>query len=295
MTDGSLAEDLAISAVHKPVLVPDPAAPPAGAADRRGARPWSPVRLRANRRFVVIVSLLVTFGIWEMIGRDSNPVLFAPVSRVAEDGWEIGRTGEFWSAAWSTAYGILLGFTIAAVAGVTIGLLSGRYRAIDWATSAQITYLYVTPHIVFIPLFMLWFGLGFTVKLAIVIMGAIFPILITTHDGAKITSEEAVDVARVEGASELQILSKIVLPGTLPYIMTGMRLGIGKAMTGMIAAELFTQLSGLGGLILIYTSSFRSASMLFVIFMIGVFGWGLTAMMGLAERRFARWKFPDAA
>ena len=285
MTD-SRVEDL-VGAV--PAVVVD------GGPARVDPRPGPSLRTRlfANRRLVVVLSLIATFGVWEWVGRANNPVLFAPPTRVMDRGWDLGSDGEFWSTGASTVRGILLGFAISAVAGVTLGLLSGRYRSVDWATSAQITWLYVTPNIVFIPLLILWFGLGLSLKLAIVVMAAVFPILITTHDGARIASEEAVDVARVEGASEWQILRKIVLPGTLPYIMTGMRLGIGKAMTGMIVAEMYTQLSGFGGMIMQFGFAFRTAELLFVIFVVGVFGWSLTAAMGLVERRFARWKFPD--
>jgi ABC-type nitrate/sulfonate/bicarbonate transport system permease component len=141
-----------------------------------------------------------------------------------------------------------------------------------------------------IPLVILWLGLGFSAKLFIVILLATFPILINTASGVRNVSESLIDVGTAFAATEREIFTKIILPAALPYMMTGLRLGIGRAIIGMVVAEFFTAITGLGALIVKYGNQYDTASMFVPILVLMGLGILLTAAVRHAEIRIAPWK-----
>jgi NitT/TauT family transport system permease protein len=188
---------------------------------------------------------------------------------------------------------LVLGYAAGAVFGVLAGLVIGRYpdveAALDWLVNA----LYATPLVALIPLVILWFGLGFTAKLFIVFLFTLFPVLINTSIGVKNVSRSLIDVGVAFVANERQIFTKIILPGSLPYIMAGLRLGIGRAIIGMVTAEFFTAISGLGGLVVKYGNQFRTDEMLVPVLILMALGIVLTATLQRAEQWIAPWKTND--
>ena len=130
-----------------------------------------------------------------------------------------------------------------------LGLLIGRYRVVDAATDWLINALYATPLVAVTPLVILWLGLGDLTKLFIVTILAVFPVLINTAAGVRNVPQALIDVSTAFAANERQVFLKIILPSAVPYMMTGLRLGIGRAILGMVVAEFFTAITGLGALI----------------------------------------------
>jgi ABC-type nitrate/sulfonate/bicarbonate transport system permease component len=172
------------------------------------------------------------------------------------------------------------------VVATSLNLLIGRYRMVDAATDWLVNALYATPLVAIIPLVILWFGLGNTSKTFIVTILALFPILINTTAGVRNVPKQLIDVGDAFAANERQIFTKIILPSALPYMMTGLRLGVGRAIIGMVVAEFFTAITGLGALIVKYGNQYDTAS-IFVLMLLGI---GLSFAVRRAEEWIAPWK-----
>ena len=187
------------------------------------------------------------------------------------------------------------GFGAAIVCGVVVGLLMGRYRLIDRLLDVQISALYATPNVALIPLIMLWFGLGMTAKVVIIFLSAFFPIVMNTHSGVRNVGRNLVEIGLAEAASERQIVAKIIIPAALPFIMTGIRLAVGRAVVGMVVAEMFTAVAGLGGAIVTYGNAFATSKLFVVIILLALLGVGLSELARALERHFAAWKETERA
>jgi ABC-type nitrate/sulfonate/bicarbonate transport system permease component len=250
---------------------------------------------RRERRLAVIrtCSILITLAIWEIFGRQINPLFMSYPSKIVLGAITLIQAGALQEALAESLRTLVLGYAAAAVFGVLVGLGIGRYReveaALDWLTNA----LYATPLVALIPLVILWFGLGFTAKVFVVFLFTLFPVLINTSIGVKNVNRALIDVGVAFVANERQIFTKIILPASLPYIMAGLRLGIGRAIIGMVTAEFFTAISGLGGLAVKYGNQFRTDEMLVPVLILMGLGVVLTAALQRAEQWIAPWKKTD--
>jgi NitT/TauT family transport system permease protein len=242
---------------------------------------------------------LVTAGAfllaWELYGRSLNPIFLSYPTAVAGAFVELLANGQLVNATVQSMSALALGFSVSIVAGITVGLLMGRFRTVYHALDPFVTALYNTPSVALIPLIQLWFGLGLQAKVVIVILSAFFPIVINTFAGVRNTSRSMVDVVRAFGASERQVMTKVVLPAAVPFIMAGMRLAVGRAVIGIVVAEFFTALSGLGGLIIVFSNSFATAKLFVPVITLVVLGLTLTAAARALEARFATWKETERA
>jgi len=187
------------------------------------------------------------------------------------------------------------GFGLSLILGVGLGLAMGRSRLAEAIFEPHVNALYATPQVALTPLFMMWFGLGFAVKVAVVFLFAFFPILINTASGAKNVSASIVEVGRAYQASRRQIMFKIVFPAALPFIMAGVRIAVGRGLVGMIVAELFTAITGLGAMLSLYGNIFETAKMFVVIIALAGLGIGLIHATQMLERKMARWKESERA
>jgi NitT/TauT family transport system permease protein len=242
---------------------------------------------------VRLVSIVVVLGAWELLGRQVNPLFMSYPSAVFQAGIALAASGELWEALKSSMVTLTVGFVIASSVGIVVGLMIGRYRYVDAATDWIVNALYATPLIAIIPLVILWFGLGDAAKLFIVSIITVFPVLINTASGVRNVPSQLIDVGTAFAAKERQVFMKIILPAVLPYIMTGLRLGIGRAIIGMVAAEFFTALTGLGALIVKYGNQYDTASMFVPILILMGLGVGLTLLVRRIEEMFAPWRATD--
>jgi NitT/TauT family transport system permease protein len=232
----------------------------------------------------------VVFGGWEGLGRQVSPLFMSYPSAVAAAAVRLAGTGELWEALQSSLTLLVSGFVIAALIGVSLGLLIGRYRGMEAATDWLVNALYATPLVAVIPLVTLWFGLGASAKLFIIVILAVFPILINTAAGVRDVPAALIDVGTAFAANERQIFTKIILPAAVPFMMTGLRLGVGRAIIGMVVAEFFTAITGLGALIVKYGNQYDTASMFVPIFLLMLLGVGLTLLLRRAETAVAPWR-----
>jgi NitT/TauT family transport system permease protein len=247
-------------------------------------------RNRRKYRLIRLVSILVVLGAWELVGRQIDPLFMSYPSAVVQAAYKLTISGELPSALVSSLLTLALGFAIAAVLGVVAGLLIGRYKTVEVATDWLVNALYATPLVAVVPLVILWFGLGFSAKLFVVVLLAIFPVLINTASGVRNVPPALIDVGAGFAATEWQVFTKVILPASLPYTMTGLRLGVGRAIIGMVVAEFFTAITGLGALVIKYGNQFDTASMLVPVLVLMLLGVGLTAGLRQAEARIAPWK-----
>ena len=246
---------------------------------------------RSHRNTIVrLVSVVVVLVGWEVFGRQIEPLFMSYPTAISTSAFEMIRSGELPAAFLDSLGTLLLGFFIASVLGIAIGLLIGRYRTVEAATDWLVNALYATPLVAIIPLVVLWFGLGFSAKLFIVVILAIFPILINTAAGVRNVPPPLLDVGFAFAATERQLFTKFILPAALPYMMTGLRLGVGRAIIGMVVAEFFTAITGLGALIVKYGNQYDTAAMFVPILTLMLLGVTLTALMRRIESWIAPWK-----
>ena len=194
------------------------------------------------------------------------------------------------SALYQSLRPFLLGYCLAIVVGVPIGLVIGRFRVAEAAFGIYVTAGYAMPLVALVPLLILWLGLGFAVKVAVVFLMAVFPICINTWLGVIAVPKTLIEVGKSFVAPDFVILRRIVLPATLPYIMAGVRLAVGRAVVAMVIAEFFTTISGLGAVIINSANNFDTATMFVPIIILMVMAIGLNSLIGWVERRVAPWQ-----
>ena len=240
-----------------------------------------------------LISMLVVIGGWEVLGRRVSPVFLSYPSAIAKAAVAMALSGELTGALAMSLQTLVVGFLLASLIGVVLGLLIGRYKIVDAATDWLINALYATPLVAIIPLVILWFGLGNGAKLFIVTILAVFPVLINTAAGVRNVPQSLIDVSTAFAANERQVFMKIILPAAVPYMMTGLRLGIGRAIIGMVVAEFFTAITGLGAVIVKYGNQYDTASMFVPILVLMLLGIVLTYGVRRLEEMFAPWRNVD--
>jgi len=258
----------------------------------RRDRPWS---IYDHPNLIRAASVTLFLVLWEIYGRRTDPILFTYPTAVAAAFWQLLRSGELVQQMLVSLSALAAGFGASLVLGVILGLAIGRSRITDAILQPHVNALYATPQVALTPLLMMWLGLGFGVKVAVVFLFAFFPILINTASGAKNVSAAMVEVGRAYLAAPGQITFKIVFPAALPFIMAGVRIAIGRALVGMIVAELFTAITGLGAMLSLYGNIFETAKMFVVIIVLAALGFGLIQGAQRLERKMARWKETERA
>lgn len=266
----------------------------AGTADDTVVETLGPPAKSASKIWIArAVSMTAVVVGWEIAGRRVSPVFLSYPTAIFRAAVAMAVSGELWSALAMSLQTLLIGFLCASVIGIVLGLLIGRYKIVDAATDWLINALYATPLVAIIPLVILWFGLGTAAKLFIVTILAVFPVLINTAAGVRNVPQSLIDVSTAFAANERQVFMKIILPAAVPYMMTGLRLGIGRAIIGMVVAEFFTAITGLGAVIVKYGNQYDTASMFVPILVLMVLGVVLTYGVRRIEEMFAPWRNVD--
>jgi NitT/TauT family transport system permease protein len=239
---------------------------------------------------ITVGSVTLLLLVWEWFGRDVNPVFGSYPSAIAVAFFELVQSGKLGTALIESLQPFVAGYVFAILIGVPLGLLIGRFRVVEAALGIYVTAGYAMPLVALVPLLVLWLGLGFAVKAAVVFLMSIFPICINTWLGVTAVPKSLIEVGKSFVAPDLVILRRIVLPATLPYIMAGIRLAVGRAVVAMVIAEFFTSISGLGAIIINSANNFDTATMFVPIIVLMVLAIGLNALIGFIERRVAPWQ-----
>jgi len=236
-----------------------------------------------------IVSLVVVLGGWEYFGRQINPVLFTYPTAVAKAAAKMISSGELWQYLSQSLIVLAAGLALAAVLGIALGLIMARFWAIDIALDTYITALYSIPSVALVPVLVLWIGFETSAKIAVVFLFTFFPMVINTYQGVKNVDSRLIEVGRAFRCSERQLWTNIVLPAAVPFIVAGLRLAIGRGLIGMVLADLYTAITGIGYLISRYASIYRTDAMFVPIVTLGILGISLTGVLRFVERRVAPW------
>jgi NitT/TauT family transport system permease protein len=248
------------------------------------------VKRRLPRSAITGLSVALALLLWEGFGPFINPVFGSYPSEIAVAFWELARSGKLWAALYESLQPFVVGYCLAIVVGVPLGLIVGRFRTMDAALGIYITAGYAMPLVALVPLLILWLGLGFKVKVAVIFLMSLFPICINTWVGVTAVPKSLIEVGKSFVASDAVILRRIVLPATLPYIMAGIRLAVGRAVVAMVVAEFFTTISGLGAIIINSANNFDTATMFVPIVLLMLLAIGLNSLILLFERRVAPWQ-----
>ena len=228
-------------------------------------------------------------GIWEIFGGMIDPVLFTVPSKIAVAAVGMIASGELWNYLWPSLVVLAVGLILAAIIGIAIGLLLARFRLLDVAFGSYITFLYSIPSVALVPLIVLWAGFEMTAKIIILFMFAFFPMVINTYQGVRNVDTKLLEVGRAFRCSERQLWANIVLPAALPFIVTGVRLALGRGLIGMVLADLYTAISGIGYLIVRTASTFQVDKMFVPIVTLGLLGVTLTWLLRVVEIKVAPW------
>lgn len=242
------------------------------------------------RWMITVASVAMVLIVWEIFGRRINPVFGSYPSAIAEAFWELAVTGQLWSALYDSLRPFVIGYALAIVVGVPLGLFIGGFRAAEAALGLYITAGYAMPLVALVPLLILWLGLGFAVMVAVIFLMSLFPICINTWLGVTAVPKTLIEVGKSFVAPDTVILRRIILPATLPYIMAGIRLAVGRAVVGMVIAEFFTTISGLGAVIINSANNFDTATMFVPIIILMLMAIGLNWLIGFVERWVAPWQ-----
>ncbi len=245
-----------------------------------------------QRKWIIRISSLAAFLIiWQVVGQNIDPLLnlSTPVN-VATSFVKLTASGQLPTQLSVTLFTFALGYLIAVAVGIPIGAAMARSKVVENALDPYVNALYATPYVALVPLFVVWLGIGFPARLTVVVLSVIFVIIINTFAGFKSINRTVVETGRSFGLSGLPLYAKVIMPASFPYIVAGLRLGIGRGLIGAIVAEMFLELVGLGYLIKYYASIFQVANVLAIVLVISIIGLVLTEMLKYVESRVSKWR-----
>jgi len=251
-------------------------------------RPW------ADRRILVrvgppAVSLALGLIAWEIIGRVFKEPFFPPLSTVIARLADMVVDGDIIANLGNSLINLAWGYTAAGIFGITVGVLMGAYRKIEMALDMYVYALLTAPSLVFAPIFFALFGLGRPSILGVIFFYTAFIIIVNTSAAIRSVPIHLVEMARSYGATERQLVAKIILPAAMPLIMAGMRLGMARAVKGMITGEMFIAFVGLGAIVNEASERFDASTVLAVLIVIIAVALVATKSVELVDRRMTSW------
>jgi ABC-type nitrate/sulfonate/bicarbonate transport system permease component len=239
-----------------------------------------------------LVGILAFFGTWEILTRTEilNPFYFPPFSKIVAKGIELFANGTIWEHMWFSLTNFSIGLVISVVLGVIAGVPMGWYKGVSKTFDPLLSGIYATPLIALLPLIIMLFGLGPMSKIIMTILAAVFPVMINTMTGIANTDHRLITMSRAFGAKDSTIFLKVSIPGSLPYIVAGIRVALGRALVYIVVAEQYGAAMGLGYLSSVAAQRFQMAAMFVPIVIIAALGAGLNELLKAAERRLEKWK-----
>ncbi|MGH3661495.1 MAG: ABC transporter permease [Micromonosporaceae bacterium] len=254
----------------------------------------SPLPSPAQRMSMIrgVISVIVGFVLWEMavqIFQPSTVIVVAP-SAIAAAFWKLLLNGQLWLHFWVSMKQFMLGYLLAASIAIPLGLSMGASKRAHDYGDPWLTALYATPSVALAPLFIVWLGFGDLAHISIIALVAFFPIAINTIDGVHAVERDLREVGIAFRADRREVFRQIDLPGSLPYIFTGLRLGLARALVGIVVADLFGAQAGLGYLILTSSQLFQTAQVFVGVLVLAALGVGLTWALRALQKKLTPWQ-----
>ena len=246
--------------------------------------PWWESRALFRYGFVALILIA-----WQLVAPYINPIFFASPLQIAAAFYETTASGELPYFLGQSLEVMAYGLIVAILVGIPLGIAMARVRWLDWALDLPINALYATPLVAVVPLLVLWFGIFLKAKIIVVFLFAVFPVLINTYQGVRECDKNMLEVAQSFRSTEWNIWRDVLLPFALPYIIAGTRLAIGRGLIGMIIAEFYTTISGLGFMVTKYANVFAMDKTFVPVIVLMVLGVSLTSLLKWVGRRIAPW------
>ncbi len=237
-------------------------------------------------RYGFVVLILI---VWQLVAPFISPIFFTSPAKIAQAFYDTTVSGELPYFLWQSLQVMFYGLAIALVVGIALGMAMARIRWLDWALDLPINALYATPLVAVVPLLVLWFGIYLKAKIIVVFLFAVFPLLINTYQGVRECDKNMLEVAQSFRSSEWRTWQDVLLPFAVPYIIAGIRLAIGRGLIGMIIAEFYTTISGLGFMITKYANVFAMDKTFVPVIVLMILGVSLTSLLKWFGRRIAPW------
>ena len=262
--------------------------------DVRVARtaPWKRWYLRNERLILGLAGFVTALIVWELVVNLGwlRAVFISSPSRIWRATLLEVQVGRIWGDIGASLLVYVLGFGAAAAVGITIGLVAGWFKHANYIVDPWLSALYATPDIALAPLIILVLGIGVASKVFVVFLTAVFVVAVNTLVGVRSTDARMFEVARSFGAGRGRIFRTVVLPSTIPFIMTGLRLASGRGLVGVVLAELIAANQGIGFLISISGTTLNTARMMIGVLLLGIFGVLIGEVMRRIEARFDVWR-----
>ena len=254
---------------------------------------WYKIYLNQEKKIlggIAIAAFLIT---WELVGNVFqliNPMFMSAPSLIFKAAYEMFRSGEIYHDLYVSGIEFVGGYALAAIVGIPFGILTGWYKRMSYIFDPFVNAMNATPRVALLPLVIIWLGIGIMSKVGIIFLGAVFSILINTRDGVKTTPANLLNAARSFGASEWMVFKTVVVPSTIPFILTGLRLAVGRALVGVLVGELYAATAGIGFMITVAGATFQTDKVF-----VGVGIFALSGMIGMelltkVEKRFDCWR-----
>lgn len=235
------------------------------------------------------VGLLIVPVVWQLYALSADsPLIVGPIE-VVRAGFDLAAEGVLLPAAGESAAVFVTGMAAGTAAGLLIGILVGRFRSVDVVLDPYISALFATPLVAVIPILIVALGFGFGAKVVIVAMFAFFPVAINTAAGVRGVPRDLDELARSFCSTELRAWRDILIPGALPFIVTGIRLAVGRSLIAVVVAEFSTAVTGLGFLILTRSRRFEMAESLVPVLLLMITGFALYTLLKRVEAKLAPW------
>ena len=246
-----------------------------------------------EKKILGAAAVIVFLTAWELCGNTLqliNPMFMSAPSLVFKAAYQMFASGEIFNDLYVSGIEFLWGYILSVVVAIPFGIAIGWYKRFAYVCDPFVNAMNATPRIALLPLVIIWLGIGILSKVGIIFLGAVFPLLINTRDGVKTTPHNLLTAAKSFGASEWQIFKSVVLPSTLPFILTGLRLAVGRALIGVMVGELYAATAGIGFMITVAGATFQTDKVFVGVLIFAISGMTLTAVIDRYERRFDKWR-----
>ena len=253
-----------------------------------------PVARRHQAAIIGAISVLCFLVVWEFVVAIGwvAPLFVSSPIRIAVAAYGMFRDGSIFSDLAVSGEEFVLGFGLSAIVGIPLGILMGWYSRLNAVLDPFVNALYATPRIALMPLIIIWFGIDLPAKIAIIFLSSVFPILVNTMTGVRTIERDFIKVARSFGASDRQLFVTVALPSSVPNLLTGLRLGLGHALIGIVVGEMYGASAGIGFMMQTAGATFQTDKVMVGIFIIAAAGMAMTQMLKSLERRVDAWR-PD--
>jgi ABC-type nitrate/sulfonate/bicarbonate transport system permease component len=257
--------------------------------------------LNQEKKILGTGAIILFLALWEFMGGAwsaynpisilrVNPMFMSAPSLVEQAAYGLFSSGEIYNDLYVSGIELFWGYVLAVVVAIPFGIGVGWYKKMSYLFDPFINAMNATPRVALLPLIIIWLGIGIMSKVGIIFLGAVFPMLINARDGVKTTPHNLINAAKSFGASEWQIFRSVVFPSTVPFILTGLRLGIGRALVGVLVGELYAATAGIGFMITVAGATFQTDKVFVGILIFAVTGMVLTETVDRLERRFDKWR-----